>query len=269
MQNELRKDTQHTSQKPRLRLPFEKRHVDFGTWAYIHRAGLSAAVIALLVFGIVFVSWRISIGSSVPNVVYMQFEFPDQVQDEPRPEIPEQNDPLDYSDVTNQISNDNAELNPNIRDAQGVNAEELYSEAGKLSEQMRANREAFEAGIRAQQEMLNSRGAKPNTEEQGPRETAKVQGNVTVSYSFENPVRNHEILDVPAYRCKGGGTVVVNAVLDVNGYVVSAAVDRSQSSSNDCLQREAVASARASRFDLNTKAPAKQRGTITYIFVPQ
>lgn len=256
-------------EKPRIRLPFEKRHMDFGTWVYIHRAGFGAAVIALLLFGIAFVSWKIKIGSEVTNVVYMAVDFPEEEQPQHQPDIVEQYNPTDYSDVTNQVSNDNAELNPDIRDAQGVNASELYAEAGKLSEQMRANREAFEAGIRAQEEMLRSRGRQPRGEEQAPRQTAKVQGNVTASYSFENPVRSHEILDIPAYRCEGGGKVVVNAVLDVNGYVVSAAVDRQQSSSNDCLQREALLSARASRFNLDTRAPAKHRGTITYMFVPQ
>ena len=41
--------------QPPLRLPFDGRREDAGSWAYDHRVGLCVTIIAYLVFGIVFV----------------------------------------------------------------------------------------------------------------------------------------------------------------------------------------------------------------------
>lgn len=254
--------------KPRLRLPFEKRKVDFGTWSYIHRAGLSVTVIALLVFGIVFVSWKITVKTNkVVSAIYMDFAE-EQPEECPQPEVVQELQPYDYSDVSNRVSNEQAELNANLRDAQGTNAADIYNEAGKLNEQMERNRAAFEAGLRQQQEMLNSRGQRETGGEERQQD-ARVDGKVTVSYSFTDPVRNRENLVVPAYMCKGGGTVVVDAVLDVNGYVVSATVNRGSSTGDECMRSTAVKAALGSRFNLDVKAPPRHKGTITYVFIPQ
>jgi hypothetical protein len=42
-----------------------------------------------------------------------------------------------------------------------------------------------------------------------------------------------------------------------------------QSGGDECMRQTAIESARNSRFDINNNAPAKQQGTITYIFIPQ
>lgn len=42
--------------RPRLRLPFEKRKQDAGSWTYDHRIGLCVTLIAYLVLMIAFVS---------------------------------------------------------------------------------------------------------------------------------------------------------------------------------------------------------------------
>ena len=48
--------------RPRLNLPFDNRREDAGSWAYDHRVGLCATLIAYLVVMIVFVSSKIVIG---------------------------------------------------------------------------------------------------------------------------------------------------------------------------------------------------------------
>ena len=52
----------------------------------------------------------------------------------------------------------------------------------------------------------------------------------------------------------------------VQGEVVNASV---VSGGDDCMRSTAVQAARNSRFDINDSAPARQNGTITYIFIPQ
>ena len=202
----------------------------------------------------------------VTTAIYMDFETPEE-QERPRPEM-QQVQPYDYSNVSNRTSNENAELNSDLRDAQGTNASEIYNDADKLDEQMRANREAFENGINQVGQMRNDpKPREDNTVER--RQDTRVDGAVTVSYSFVDPVRMGEDIVVPAYMCEGGGTVVVDAVLDINGYVVSASVNRAGSTTDECMRSTAVKAALKSRFNLDVKAPAKHRGTITYVFIPQ
>jgi hypothetical protein len=240
--------------------------MDFGTWVWIHRAGVCVTLLFVLAFGVAFVSWQFRFGDKrVADVVYVEFETPPEEMVRP---VAAAEMPVDYGSVSNRSSNENAELDAGLRDSRGRGAGDLYNDAAGLSDRMRANREAYEAGLRQNQEMIDAARRPAESGEERPRST-RSQGNVTASYSFTDPVRNHEFLDIPAYRCEGGGQVTVVATLDVNGYVVAAEVDRGASTSDGCLQREALASARASRFNLDTRAPARQKGTITYLFVPQ
>lgn len=89
---------------------------------------------------------------------------------------------------------------------------------------------------------------------------------MTVSYSLDNPLRHHRHLDKPAYKCEGGGDVEVSITVNRNGEVIDASV---VAGGDDCMRRTALKSARASLFDINPSAPARQKGTITYIFIPQ
>jgi TonB family protein len=73
-------------------------------------------------------------------------------------------------------------------------------------------------------------------------------------------------LDVPAYRCEGGGEVVVRITVNPAGDVTAASI---LSGGDECMRSTALQSARKSRFDINNSAPTRQNGTITYIFIPQ
>lgn len=52
--------------RPRLRLPFEKRKQDAGSWTYDHRIGLCVTLIAYLVLMIAFVSSKIDSSAASP-----------------------------------------------------------------------------------------------------------------------------------------------------------------------------------------------------------
>ena len=86
------------------------------------------------------------------------------------------------------------------------------------------------------------------------------------SFSLTNPTRYSRHLIKPAYRCEGGGEVVVNIAVNQRGDVISAQV---ASGGDECMRQTAIKAARDSRFDYNEAAPSRQTGTITYIFIPQ
>ncbi|MEG1405832.1 MAG: energy transducer TonB, partial [Alistipes sp.] len=173
----------------------------------------------------------------------------------------QKNDNTDWKSIQNLVSNENAK-EVGTKGSRGV-ADPAGDKA--LRERMQANREAYERGLAEEQAILNGK-PQANASEQGGDQ--RVKGRVTVSYSFPNPVRTHRAhcLEVPAYQCEGGGEVVVEAVLNRSGDVVSARVE---SGGDDCMRETALRAARKSRFNIDGAAPQKQVGTITYIFIPQ
>ncbi|HAW64776.1 MAG TPA: energy transducer TonB, partial [Alistipes sp.] len=91
-------------------------------------------------------------------------------------------------------------------------------------------------------------------------------GPVTVRLDVKDPVRKGSVLEIPAYMCEGGGEVVVEIVVNRAGDITSARVR----SGGDAPMREAaLRAARSSRVNIDPEAPARQTGTITYVFIPQ
>lgn len=253
--------------RPRLKLPFDNRKEDAGTWVYDRRVGLCVTLIAYLVLMIAFVGSKIIIGSP-PHTQGMYIDLQDlqklqEERDRLEQEVREkqQNDPIDWGSIKNQVSNENA-LNEKLKDDRGTNAAALNSAANDAEARMRANREAYERGL-AEAEAL---GEKPGEGKDEVRQDRKVKGRVTVSFSLKDPVRTSRHLDVPAYQCEGGGEVVVDITVDNAGNVVGAKI---ASGGDECMRETALGAARRSVFNIDNAAPAKHTGTITYIFIPQ
>ncbi len=91
--------------------------------------------------------------------------------------------------------------------------------------------------------------------------------NTTVSYFLEG--RWHSYVYIPTYKCQGGGTVILDIVINQSGQVISALIAENKSTPDDCLREEAYRSASTARFNPDPKAPAKQLGTMTYVFLAQ
>lgn len=134
--------------------------------------------------------------------------------------------------------------------------------AAEAERRMQANREAYEQGLAEERAIRERNGAGKDEE----RQDRKVKGRVTVSFSLTDPVRTSRSLNIPAYRCEGGGDVVVEITVNRAGEVVNARV---QSGGDECMRESALRAARVSRFNIDQSAPARQQGTITYIFIPQ
>ena len=113
-------------------------------------------------------------------------------------------------------------------------------------------------------EAIGGRGRRDAAE--GRREDRKVKGSVTVSFSLVDPLRQSVDLNVPAYRCEAGGQVVVAIVVNRAGEVTSARVVEG---GDDCMREAALRAARISTFNIDSSAPVRHQGTITYTFIPQ
>lgn len=264
-----------TARRKRVRLPFENRRISWSEWVYIHRTGLCTTVILYLVCAIIFVSSQIIIDKRPGDNAAFIIDFGElskleeeknRLQEEVDKQIRQMYD--DYSDVKNAKSNLNAkELDPSLRDDRGTNAKELYSRQTNVQNDFASNRQLYEEGLAEEKSILEGQKGEEGPAAEQP--AAKVRGRVTVEYSLTNPVRNHTKLVVPAYRCEGGGEVVVNITVNHNGNVIAAEVDRSRSTSDYCMTTTAISAARQSRFNVDTSAPERHTGTISYIFIPQ
>lgn len=258
-------------QRPRrkpLRLPFDNRKEDIGSWAYDHRVGLFVTIIIYLLIGIGFFASKIVIGRKVSQqgmyIDLQTVEMLEKERDRLAEEVRRANKNIDWSKIRNTSSNENA-LNENLADDRGTKTAELNSDAEAVEARMRANREAYEKGLKdAKKAGERSDNKKDNSK--NTNSDTKAKGSVTVSFSFKNPVRYSRYLVKPAYRCEGGGEVVVKATIDRAGKVISAVV---VSGGDECMRQTAISAAKGSTFDHNSDAPAKQEGTITYIFIPQ
>lgn len=254
--------------KPRLKLPFAPKETDPGTWTYDHRIGLCVVLIVYLVLAIAFVASRIVVGSK-PHSQGMLIDLQtlaelEQERDRLQEEVAErQSDPLDWAGVRNRVSNENM-LNEALPDDRGTPTAELNRSAAEVEERMRANRAAYEQGV-AEAEAIR-RPQEEGDSGAAERQDARQTGRVTVSFSLVDPVRTSRHLVVPAYRCEGGGEVVVAITVDRGGEVVDASV---RSGGDHCMRETALSAARRSRFNIDQSAPARQTGTITYLFIPQ
>lgn len=252
--------------RERIQLPFEHKKTDLVEWMYEKRTGLLTMVAVYLFIGIVWVGARIEVGATEhQDTMFIDLEdLEEQIEDLEQQLREQERFEEMFSSVQNTVSNDNAELNSQLRDAAGTQASDIYEEAERVQARMRANRDAYLESLAQQQ----AETAKPEAEAQNEQVVdRKVAGNVTVSFSLEG--RSAAYLHVPAYQCENGGAVTVDIVVDPSGRVISAAINRSSSTSDVCLREMAVNAARRSRFNVDQSAPDKQSGTISYIFVSQ
>ena len=264
---------QPAPRRARLRLPFENRKQDPVDWIYDNRFGICITSIVLLTMAVIFVWVKIGIPVDAEvqepekeKSVYIDASEmlrleQEQTPVEQEPEISRE----DWRSVRNVSSNDNAAEGEALRNDKGLDKElkRLQEAAAKGAEE---NRKNMERGLNEVEAMIGDAAAEKTTKTDKKQKSSKVAGNVTVEYSFSNPVRHHVNIVKPAYLCEEGGKVVVEAILNQSGKVIYA---RAISGGNERMQSVAEESARASTFNIDGKAPAKQKGTITYMFIPQ
>ena len=235
-------------------------------WIYDNRIGLFVTIVAFLVTAIVFVTAKIVTNvHETPDTIYIEMDFtePEKQPEKPK-EKPKPREIEDWCSVRNTSSNEAAEEMEKERVVNQINDDDLRAAAEAVQKGLNDNFDAYEKGLAE----VNAIGQQQSnkSENKGKTEDSKRKGNVMVSYSFTDPTRHATYLVKPAYRCEGGGEVVVTAVLSQSGKVISAKVE---SGGDACMRNVAVSAALGSTFDINHDAPKKHEGTITYIFIPQ
>ena len=257
------------ARRPKLNLPFDSHKNDPGEWAYDHRIGICVTVIAYLILSICFVAGKIVIGDKASDkAIYIDLQTLAQLESEKERlerevEQKQQKDNIDWDKIQNLVSNENAEQSDDATKSQAATNDPA---AEQLQREMRDNREAYEKGLAEEQAILNSKNSKTNNNTNAESKDSKIKGSVTVSFSLTKPIRTSRRLIIPAYRCEGGGQVDVEIVVNREGKVISADII---SGGDKCMQETALNAARSSLFNIDNSAPAKQSGTITYIFIPQ
>lgn len=254
-----------TKKEAHKRAKATTRRVDWGAWAYDHRASILVTVLAYVIFGVAFVAADIVVSKrNSQTEILLDLTDLEALQEElKRAEELNRllNEQYENSPTSNRISNENA-LDENLEDHR-TDAKDIYAEADKVQQRVRDNANMYRLGLEDERKLLDQ-----HYEGEGI-ENRKVRGNVTVSYSLANPVRHAVRMPVPAYMCEGGGQVVVDIVVNPTGEVLSCHINDSLSERNDCLRRAALDKAGESLFNADPSAPPRQRGSISYTFIAQ
>ena len=258
--------------KPAVNLS-DTRKESLGEWLYSHRIGLLVVLAVYLVGGVVLATARYDV--ELRPVEYI-IEFVDEAPTEEEVEELKKKRDMLQEDINRRLAAIEKVKNLQSNDASesaGSKEQMQYDSdmqqmMDKVASDMATNRGEYESGMREVDGIGRGSGSGGSQGAGDSGERGKFSGAVTVAYSFENPVRHHRDLYVPAYKSKGGGIVVVEVWLDRNGAVTSA---RIKSSTNSELNAQALEAARHRRtlFKIDSSAPASHYGTITYTFVAQ
>lgn len=92
-------------------------------------------------------------------------------------------------------------------------------------------------------------------------------GKSNIHYYLEN--RFHVRLPIPVFLAKSGGLITIDIQVDRSGKVIKAEARSASNISDPMLPVYATQAAERTVFNADSKAPAIQRGTITYRFVAQ
>lgn len=251
----------------------DTRRESLGEWLFSHRVGLLVVVAVFLVSGVVLATARYNVElRPVEYIIELVDEAPTAEEVE---ELKKKRDKLQedinrrmaaIEKVKNLQSNDAAEAAGSVEQMQYDS--DMQQMMDKVASDMAENRGDYEKGMREVKGIGKGGSGGGSGGTKGSGDKGKFSGAVTISYRFEDPVRHHRDLYVPAYRAKEGGEVVVDVWLDRNGTVTAARIN---SSTNPSLNDQALSAARHHRtlFKIDGSAPTSHRGTITYTFVAQ
>jgi hypothetical protein len=149
-----------------------------------------------------------------------------------------------------------------LKDDRNTDADQLYRDAERLAQDLKdgQNRKMDDPEDFVQDPVTPPSDPKPRKQE-------SYSGPSVLSWSLDGRKATH--LPIPAFRCYGAGEVTVIITVNTQGTVVDAKVDDGASSKDGCLRNFATRAARLSKFNASTTAPARQLGTITYLFIAQ
>lgn len=262
-------------------LPFVNMKKSVDEWIYRNRRGVVWVSVSYMIILILIVFVRYDVGHLDMRdsiVIDVPLEAPPKIK-EPKIEEPQFSEEelrkMANEPVKNvSVDENSADLNTRLQDAKSTNSDKLYEEARKVQAEVEANSKRYQKGL----ESIESKYANTNKGDNSERnvgESSKssegnnsvVKGNVTVSFNLKGRGAVH--LEIPAYRCEGGGRVVVDIMVALNGDVLSAAIRSSTGVTDPCVQEMALQAAKMSSFTVSRNGGDKQMGTMTFLFVQQ
>lgn len=235
------------------------------------KAGLYITVIVHLTVIIILLICQITAGFRKENSFLIDFSREEAIErkeaEEQRQKEEEAFDELISRRVEEMIAGNSSSDFRNVavdrsalRDDRGTDARQLYEDAERLAQELRD-------GVKPDEPDDDYVEVTRNTKKEQNQPQKEYSGPSVVSYSLDG--RKASKLPIPAYRCYGGGMVVVIITVDNAGNVINAKVNEAGSSTDKCLRDFAIRAARLSKFSSDPKAPARQNGDIVYQFVAQ
>lgn len=261
-------------------LPFMKGRQDWAEWTYRNRYGVftTVAIYLSVLMGFSLVNFEMSVNTNSDGVLIdvREFEELEQILEKMKQEA--------ENPTTEAVNNQISDLNSTTKEDYSY---EKYAKQDPMDSK-KLLYESLDNLMESRQSMRNYIATMDKLEEQSEKEiresrkmrdslrkVAKEQeslhsnkkGNVTVSYDLKG--RRALYLEMPAYLCEGGGKVVLNIEVNRMGKVVSASIKESYGVDDTYVLETAIWAAKESLFDTNTSAEARQKGTMTYIFIAQ
>ena len=231
------------------------------------RAGLYLTIIFHLVVIIVLLVYQID--SRIKAETSFVLDFSKQEELEKEKEIQEMKEEvskrLDEMIAAARANNTNirniaVDANAQLKDDRNTDAEQLYKDAERLANELKAGQSAVQEDAREETVELPS-------QKKDDTKTKEYSGPSVVSYNLDGRKASH--LKIPAYRCYGEGDVTVIITVNPQGQVLNAKVMEDISATDECLRNFAIRAARLSRFSASPTAPARQNGEIVYRFIAQ
>ena len=176
-----RDDKPKPARRPRIKLPFDNRREDVGSWTYDHRIGLCVTLIAYLALMIVFVSSKIVVGAGARTsraCISTFRRWPKWSRSATAwsarcASVSGRRRSTGGASATRRRTK--TPSNEKLRDDRGTNAAALNEAAAEAEARMRANREAYEQGLAEERAIRERRGKEDGAE----RQDRKVKGRVT------------------------------------------------------------------------------------------
>jgi len=220
----------------------------------------------LLVAGFLVAELNLNVKIEKEEAILLDFTAP-EIEEKilEREKSPEKNEASDNSARNNQSSGSNRAVNEASKKDKffDANYNRDIEEAKKLVADV--NKQLSKKVAQAKKYEM----PEETTEGQDPDSIKNVvySGKSNIHYFLEN--RYHLRLPIPVYLARGGGTITVDIQVDRSGKVIKAEARAAKNLNDQMLPVYAVQAAERTVFNSESKAPAIQRGTITYKFVAQ
>lgn len=204
----------------------------------------------------------------VQKVTPVEFMDPEEMPEEMKEMMaPKKNEPVSNKTFNTEDKRDYSEQKYDSRTEKSI-----QEEVEKELKEFEAKEFAKYKKEKPQDVTVNKEENKTKTNkgdgEEVKTSSGSFKGSVTAMYELIQ--RRDEKLPIPAYICKGSGTVKVNISVDREGLVIEATIDKRGSNYKEaCIGENALVYAKKSRFSVSTVAPELQNGWILYTFISQ